>query len=601
MLEALKPRKEIPIELTWNLMDLFVNEAAYEAALTELSTLTASFAERYQGRIAQSSAPDFILQAVKDLEQLYVRLMNCGSYSRLDVAVDMTDETGVARNLKFEALAAEISSRLAFFDSELMEAADEVLEAAIVLDPAYKTFFGDIRRRRRHKLEPETERILAALSPALELPYTAYEQSKHADMDFESFEADGAIHPLSYVLFENEYSLDPNATIRRAAFNAFSHTIRKYQNTVAALYNGEVQKQKIIAGLRGFDSVFDYLLDDQKVDRALYDRQIDTIMTGLAPAMRRYAKLLQAANGLERMTFADLRISLDPEYDPRVTIGESKRYISDALKILGDEYHELIMRAYSERWIDFAQNIGKSTGGFCDAPYGTHAYILLSWNGGLSEVFTLAHELGHAAHFMLASQNKSFFNCDPSLYFVESPSTCHELLLSHDLMQKNADPRFQRWVLSSMLQNTYYHNFVTHFLEAVYQREVYRRVDRGEPLQAADLSSIKRQVLEQFWGDAVEINEGAELTWMRQPHYYMGLYSYTYSAGLTIATEVSRRILSEGRPAVEDWLAALKAGGTVNPVEFAALAGVDLTTDAPLRHTIAYIGRIVDRIAELSR
>ena len=151
-----------------------------------------------------------------------------------------------------------------------------------------------------------------------------------------------------------------------------------------------------------------------------------------------------------------------------------------------------------------------------------------------------------------------------------------------------------------MLQNTYYHNFVTHFLEAVYQREVYRRVDRGEPLQAADLSSIKRQVLEQFWGDAVEINEGAELTWMRQPHYYMGLYPYTYSDGLTISTAVSQRILKEGQPAVDDWRNVLSAGGTLTPVEFAKAAGVDITTDKPLRDTVSYIGSLIDELEKLT-
>jgi len=254
-------------------------------------------------------------------------------------------------------------------------------------------------------------------------------------------------------------------------------------------------------------------------------------------------------------------------------------------------------------WI-FARSISSSnrreTGGFCSSPYGTHAYILLSWNDRLSEVFTLAHELGHAAHFELANQQHSYFGCDPSLYFVEAPSTCNEMFLTHDLMKKNSDPRFQRWVLASMIQNTYYHNFVTHLLEAAYQREVYRRVDQGDFLQATDFSTIKRQILEQFWGDAVEINAGAELTWMRQPHYYMGLYSYSYSAGLTIATEISQRILREGEPAVQDWLSALKAGGTVTPVEFAALAGVDITTETPLRNTIAYIGQMIDRLAELN-
>lgn len=599
MSEALKKRSEIALELTWNLCDLFPDEAAYENALREMEERAAGLERSYRGTIAGSTDPNWILAAIKAMEQFDVLAYRTGSYASLAFSVDMTDEVAMARNMKFETRSAELASRLSFFDSELMETAETVLALAIEHDGAYAAFINDICRRKQHKLSAETEQALAALSPALQLPYTVYEQTKHADMDFGSFEAGGVTYPLSFVLFENDYNLEADPTIRRAAFAAFSKTLAGYQNTVAAVYNGEVQKQKIISRLRGFDSVIDYLLDSQKVDRALYDRQIDVIMNELAPHMRRYAQMLQKAGGLDRMTFADLKISLDPAYDPQVSIEGSKRYISSALQVLGQEYHDLVMRAYDERWVDFAQNIGKSTGGFCSSPYGTHGYILLSWVGRLSEVFTLAHELGHAAHFMLCAAEHSLFGCDTSLYFVEAPSTCNEMFLTHDLLKQNDDIRFQRWVLASMIQNTYYHNFVTHLLEAAFQREVYRRVDAGDSLQASDFSAIKRQILEQFWGDAVEIVPGAELTWMRQPHYYMGLYSYTYSAGLTISTEVSRRILAEGEPAVRDWLNALKAGGTVTPVEFAALAGVDITTETPLRNTIAYIGELIDRIGRL--
>src|SRR5699024_529264 len=147
---------------------------------------------------------------------------------------------------------------------------------------------------------------------------------------------------------------------------------------------------------------------------------------------------------------------------------------------------------------------------------------------------------------------------------------------------------------------TYYHNFVTHLLEAAYQREVYKIIDSGGSVQAPLLNKIKREILEEFWGDAVEINEGAELTWMRQPHYYMGLYSYTYSAGLTIATEVSKRVLTEEQKTLDDWKEVLKAGGTKTPVELAKMAGVDITTDKPLLNTIEHIGNIIDEIIQLT-
>ena len=600
MSEQLKKRSDIPKELTWDLTHIFADETAYEDALAACDRLTTELENHYKEQIANMQDAEALLQMIKQYESLITMMDKTGTYAYLAMSVDMTDDAVMKRYQKMEATMADLSSRTSFVNSELMEVSDALLADVITMAPPYASFIKDIIREKKHRLHPETERVLKALSPSLQLPYTIYEQSKHADMDFGTFEVDGKTYPLSFVLFENEYNLEADTEIRRKAFDQFSDTLKKYENTVATAYNAEVQRQKTMSRLRGYDSVLDYLLDEQKVDRSLYNRQIDRIMQDLAPHMRRYATLLQKAYNLDEMTFADLKVSLDPAYDPKVSIEESKAYISEGLRVLGDEYHDLVMRAYDERWVDFAENKGKSTGGFCASPYQIHGYILLSWTGRLSEVFTLAHELGHAAHFSYAHQENPLLACEPSLYFVEAPSTCNEMFLTHSLLRKNDDSRFQRWVLASMIQNTYYHNFVTHLLEAAFQREVYQRVDDGQFLQAADFNAIKKDVLTQFWGDAVVINEGAERTWMRQPHYYMGLYSYTYSAGLTIATEASRRVLEQGETAVQDWIAALKAGGTVSPVEFAQMAGVDITTDQPLSRTIAYIGEMIDKIELLS-
>ncbi len=316
--------------------------------------------------------------------------------------------------------------------------------------------------------------------------------------------------------------------------------------------------------------------------------------------MRRYAKLLQKVHGLEEMTFADLKISLDPDFEPTITIEESRKYMKDGLAVMGEDYSKMLDRSFDERWIDFAQNEGKSTGAFCSSPYGYHPYVLISWTSRMNEVFVLAHELGHAGHFYLANAEQNVYNARPSLYFIEAPSTMNEMLMANHLLKGSEDPRFKRWVISTIISRTYYHNFVTHLLEAAYQRKVYEIIDAGDSVNAQRLNDLKRGVLEEFWGDTVVINEGAELTWMRQPHYYMGLYPYTYSAGLTISTQVANRILNEGEAAVADWIEVLKMGGTKTPVELAKHAGVDITTEQPLRDTIAYIGSLIDQLEQLT-
>ena len=352
--------------------------------------------------------------------------------------------------------------------------------------------------------------------------------------------------------------------------------------------------------LRRFGNVFDSLLFGQKVTREMYDRQIDLITERLAPHMRRYARLIGKIHHLDKMTFADLKIAVDPGYDPKVTIGESHKYVREALAILGEDYVDMVDRAYRERWIDFARNVGKSTGGFCSSLYRRNSFILLNWNDRMADVFTVAHELGHAGQSLYSDRAQSYYDTDPSTYMVEAPSTMNELLLAHHLIRAKADKRFRRWVLSNLVSNTYYHNFVTHLREAWYQREVYRIVDGGGSVNADVLSDLFRKNLELFWGGDVDIPEGAELTWMRQPHYYMGLYSYTYSAGLTVATQAMLRIEQEGRSAVEDWKKFLSAGGTEDPVGLARIAGFDITTDAPLNNTIDYIGSIIDEICSLT-
>ena len=593
----LNKRKDVPVELTWDLSLIYATEADMQADAKKLEELSLKMEKEYPGKLTDPQTINRCLDELREVERIAYLV---GSYCDLAVSVDYYDTYNMDRNERISRLESEVRSRLSFIDSELMQQDEAVIEAAIAATDANKGYLKDILRSKPHQLSPETEKALASLSQTLRSPYSVYNSAKLADMQFDAFTADGKEYPLGYSLFEDDYEYERDAAVRRAAFAAFSKKLHQYENVTATAYNTQVQTEKTMANLRGYENVYDYLLFGQKVTREMYDRQIDLITTKLAPHMRKYAKLLQRVHKLDKMTYADLKIAVDPDYDPRVTIEESKKYIVDGLSILGEDYISMVKEAYDKRWVDFAKNQGKSTGGFCASPYGKGSFILLSWNDRMADVFTLAHELGHAGHFRSCNGAQSIFDTDVSTYFVEAPSTMNELIMANYLLKTSTDKRFRRWVLSCMVSNTYYHNFVTHLLEAAYQREVYRIVDEGGSVQAETLSGIMRKTLESFWGDAVEIVDGAELTWMRQPHYYMGLYSYTYSAGLTVATEVSKRINAEGQTAVDDWKKVLAAGSTLDPVGLAALAGIDITTDKPLLDTIETIGGMIDEICQLT-
>ena len=596
MEERLLSRAEVPKELTWDLSLIYENEDLmwqdadrFQKIVEEIKVM--------QGKLTDADAIVSCLHLYEKAEEIGGLI---GEYTGLAVSVDRYDTQAQELSAKIDDLLIQAEADLSFINEEISGNPDDVLQEAIEKGGTVAGYLKEILRNKPHLLSKETEKVLAAYGNIMELPYTVYEQAKLADMRFDDFEVNGKRYPLGYSLFEDDYEYEKDTEVRRAAAKAFAAKLRQYENTTAACYNAEVQREKITAEIRGFKDIYDRDLFNEHVTRDLYDRQIDVIMKELAPHMRKYAKLLQRIHHLDQMTFADLKIDVDPDYVPRVTIEESKEYIMKGLSIMGEDYQQMIREAYDKRWVDFAKNQGKSTGGFCASPYGKGSFILLSWNERMADVITLAHELGHAGHFRACNSAQGILDTLVSGYFVEAPSTMNELLMEHYLLKTSDDKRFLRWVYSCMIGNTYYHNFVTHLLEAAYQRKVYQIVQEGGSVYAETLSRLFKETLQEFWGDAVEINDDAALTWMRQPHYYMGLYSYEYSAGLTVATQVMKRIEKEGEKAVEDWKKVLAAGSTLEPIGLAALAGVDITTDAALKDTIAYIGEIIDHIIELT-
>ena len=596
MSEGLPLREEVPVKETWDLKDLFTSDQAFYQTLEQVVQMSLDFNHTYYQKLNNIET---IEKALDEYERILIEIDRLYNYPELRLSVDTANEEAQKVNAKLNTTSGKLAGLLSFVDSEILELPDEII-SELRSQTKYPHFIKQLQDRKPYQLSADVEKVLATLTPTLRSPFELYGTTKSLDINFESFDYEGVTYPLDYATFENEYEDHPSPEFRRKSFRAFSDALRQYQHTTAATYNMQVQQEKIEADLRGYDSVIDYLLQDQEVTKDMFDRQIDVIMSDLAPVMQKYAKIIQRVHNLDKMRFEDLKISIDPNFEPEISIEKSKKYIYGALNVLGDDYVKMLESAYDYRWIDFAQNKGKDTGAYCASPYITHSYVFISWTGKMAETFVLAHELGHAGHFTLAQKHQNLLESEASMYFVEAPSTMNEMLMANYLFNSSNDPRFKRWVIGSILSRTYYHNMVTHLLEAAYQREVYRRVDNGESLTAPLLNEIMLNTYKAFFGDTVEMTDGVELTWMRQPHYYMGLYSYTYSAGLTIGTVVSQCIKNEGQPAVDRWLKTLQAGGSQSPIELAQIAGVDITTDAPLKETINYISNLVDELEVLT-
>ncbi|EEL31635.1 oligoendopeptidase F [Bacillus toyonensis] len=589
-------RAEVPTELTWNLSDLYKSDAEWHAALNVLENDIQKL-DALKGHLHTSSTT--LLNCLLIEEELLMKLTKLSSYANLKESADRTDPVIQANSSKVSALGTKVHTALSFIHNEILSFEEGTIEKYLIeeikLNPFRKSLL-EVLSKRQHTLSPETEEALAALGEVHSSPYKIYGMTKLADMDFNPIQDEqGNEFPVSFALFESNYEFSPSAYIRRKAYESFVSTLKRYKNTVATTYATEVKKQVTLSRLRKYESVTHMLLEPQKVPLEMYNNQLDIIYKELAPHMRRFADLKKKVLGLDQMLFCDLHAPLDPEFNPAITYEEAGKLIQDSLKVLGDEYSSIIEKGFKERWVDLADNVGKSTGAFCSSPYGSHPYILITWQNTMRGCFTLAHEFGHAGHFYLANKNQRIMNVRPSMYFVEAPSTMNELLLAQHLLATTNDKRMRRWVILQLL-GTYYHNFVTHLLEGEYQRRVYTLAEEGQALTAKSLTEIKTNVLSTFWGDSVEIDEGAGLTWMRQPHYYMGLYSYTYSAGLTASTAVAQMIKEEGQPAVDRWLDVLRAGGTMKPLELMKHAGVDMSKPDAIRKAVSYVGSLIDEL-----
>ncbi|HER6843556.1 TPA: oligoendopeptidase F [Streptococcus pyogenes] len=587
----LKKRSEFPENELWDLTALYKDRQDFLLAIEEALQDIDLFKRNYEDRL--TSVDDFT-QALIEIEHIYIQMSHIGTYAFMPQTTDFSDESFAQIAQAGDDFMTKASVALSFFDTALANADLDVLDT-LEKNPYFSAAIRMAKIQKEHLLSPDVEKALANLREVINAPYDIYTKMRAGDFDIDDFEVDGKTYKNSFVSYENFYQNHENAEIRDKAFRSFSKGLRKHQNTAAAAYLAKVKSEKLLADMKGYTSVFDYLLAEQEVDRSLFDRQIDLIMTEFGPVAQKFLKHVAQVNGLEKMTFADWKLDIDNDLNPEVSIDGAYDLVMKSLAPLGQEYTKEIERYQTERWVDFAANANKDSGGYAADPYKVHPYVLMSWTGRMSDVYTLIHEIGHSGQFIFSDNHQSYFNTHMSTYYVEAPSTFNELMLSDYLEHQFDDPRQKRFALAHRLTDTYFHNFITHLLEAAFQRKVYTLIEEGGTFGADQLNAMMKEVLTDFWGDAVDIDDDAALTWMRQAHYYMGLYSYTYSAGLVMST-AGYLNLKNNPDGAKEWLDFLKSGGSRTPFDTAMLIGADIATEKPLRDTIQFLSNTVDQI-----
>lgn len=595
-------RSEVPVEFTWRIEDLFPTFVQWKEALESIEAEIESFA-RFRGRLHEG--PSAMLECLEAGEALQRRFARIYLYAYLLVAADGSDPTNQAAMGRAGATAARLGAAISFVEPEIASLPDGTVESYLSAEPRLAPFRRRVERvlsNKPHLLSPETEKVLASLGELMRAPYTLYERAKSSDMRFEPVtDSHGREHPVSFATYEVALEKSADTVLRRNAYASFTTGLSVYKEVLGGTFGAEVRKNVVLARARGFESATHMFLHAQEVSMRAYTNLLDIIQSRLAPYMRRYVELRRQVLGLDEVLYCDIEAPLDPEDDPEVTYEEACEEIIEAASVMGPEFTEIVATALSDRWIDRADNVGKSTGAFCADAYDAHPYILTTWADKARSMFTLAHELGHAVQAVMTARTQRFVNKEMSRFAVEAPSTFMEALLARHLLAKaggGGDRRQRRWVLMQVLA-TYYHNYVRHMLEAELLRRVYQLAEAGTPITASVLSRTEGEILEQFWGGVVKIDDGARLTWMRQPHYYMGLYPYTYSAGLTCSTLMAQALEGEGAVARERWLDLLRAGNSVKPLELMKRVGVDLEDPGTVEQAVEYVGRLVDDVVSL--
>ena len=600
-------RDQVPADLTWDLTPVYSSRedwaadlAAVEAALPRLVA--------FRGRLGDGAAT--FLAFLRERDAAHERLERALAYAELNAFADGTSAENQAMSSRALALLTRVGVDLSFFPSEVLAlpsgAIDEYLAAEPSLEP-YRPQLAAILRRAPHLLSPDAERALAAVDGALRLPRATWDRATAADLVCEPVDdGRGGTTPVSIARWQFGIDQSADRGLRRRAYESLNRGLAAHKHTLAGTLVSQIENNVAVARLRGYGSAIEMILAPGQVPESAYRTILREVHDGIAPHARRLAKLRQRVLGIDAMRLSDLMAPLDPEFDPPLSFADAERLIRAGLAPLGDEYGSLVESAFRDRWIDRADNVGKRSGAWGFSVYGAHPYVFLTWRDGWRSALTLAHELGHACHAALSCGSQivgnaptesglAFTGVPDSPFFGEGPSTANEVLVGQHIIETTTDPRLRRFVIEQFLQ-TFTHNFVTHLLEAHFERRLYDRAEAGQPITTADVLDAQSETFERFWGDALTLDEHARLYWAQQVHFYLNYYSYNYSAGLTVGLGVADAIRREGQPAVDRWLAALRAGSTRPPLELARLAGIDLTRPEVYRNAVAYFGRLVDEL-----
>ena len=591
-------RKDVPAKDKWNLSSIFKSDDEWEQALKEIPALSTKVAA-YKGRLGESSAT--LLEALKALEAAELKLETVYHYASLQHEADEDDTTATDREGRAMIAYTNMQSELSFIDPEI-QAIDESklnswIEAPEFAD--YKIYIKKLLHFKQYILSEKEERILSLQGQSAQTAETAFKVLTNVDMNktFGTVMVDGEERQLTETTF-GVFMHNQDRKVREEAYKKFYAKYEEHQNTIAALYAGNVNQDIFSMRARGYGSSLEQALYGNKVPTSVYRNLIDCIHKNL-PTLHKYYRIRKRALGLDELRHYDVYVPLVKSVKTHTTYEEAVEIVRNALAPLGKEYTDRICDGLLNGWVDRYENVGKRSGAFSSGCYIGDPYILLNYNeDNIRDVFTVAHEGGHSMHSWYSVHNNPFMCYDYTIFEAEVASTFNEELVFEYLLENAKDDEMKKYLLA-MRADDILATLHRQTMFAEFELKAHELVESGTPLTPELLRKIYRELLEMYFGEEMVFESNSDMEGLRIPHFYSSFYVYKYATGISAALALAHKVKDGGDRDREDYFRFLKSGGSRYPIESLRIAGVDMEKTEPVQAACDEFAKIVDQLDKL--
>lgn len=590
-------RSDCDPQYQWALTDIFPSDEAwrecYAKAQASLDTLRS-----YEGHLSDSAQK--LLSFLQFSDELSGQLDALGNYAQRKSDEDTRNAVYQEMTAQFTNLAVATSQADAFSTPELLAIPEQTLTEFYKAAPElthYRLLLDRVRRQKPHTLSPECEALLAAAGQLSQAPDDIFSMLNDADMSFpDAMDSTGKKHRVTHGTFVPLLQ-SPDRTLRENAFRSLYSVYQQYRNTSAAVLSAQMKQLQFFADARKYDSALHAALNATEVPVEIYHNLIQTVRENL-PAMHRYVRLRKKLLQVDELHFYDLYTPIVADQDIEIEYEDAKKLALEALAPLGEDYRKLLEEGFQNHWIDVYETPGKRSGAYSAGPYGTHPYVLLNYTDTLNDVFTLVHEMGHALHSYQSNKAQSITYANYVIFVAEVASTCNESLLMQYLLSQTDDKRRRAYLINYFLEQ---------FRGTIYRQTMFaefelwcsQQIAQGNALTAETLSAKYRQLNRDYYGEDIVLDDEIALEWARIPHFYYDFYVYQYATGYAAAIALSQRILEQGEPAVQDYLAFLSSGCSADPISLLRKAGVDMASPAPVASALTLFDSLVSELEAL--